>query len=465
MSASHRPLSLATRLTLLFGVTAAIVFPVFGWVISQSMERHFEEGDTRELEVIADAIQAALAEQLGRDDLQQFAQRFDDILVGHHSASLAIVDRDGHLAYASERSPRLAPWASEAAKMTGEVTMRSQGGRTYRLLARPVQAWPGSAQAIVVAVPIDHHLEFLTTFRRTLWLMIASSIAIMSVMGWLAVRQGHAPLREIVGRIRRISGSELGGTIPPESVPRELTDLAESFNAMLARVNSSFRQLTNFNADIAHELRTPITNLMTQTQVALSKARTVDAYREVLYSNIEEYERMANMVGDMLFLAQSDNGAGLTEAAAVALGAEARSLLEYYEGWAEERGVTLALDGEAEAVGDRRMLQRALGNLISNAVRHTAAGGTVRTALEMPDGAARISVTNPGADIPSEHLPKLFDRFYRADAARARGDQGAGLGLAIAKAIVETHGGRIEVRSEAGLTTFTIYLPGARRQS
>jgi two-component system heavy metal sensor histidine kinase CusS len=317
---------------------------------------------------------------------------------------------------------------------------------------------------IVVATPIDYHLKFLASFRRTLWLMIASAIVVMSVMGWLAVRQGHAPLREIVDRMRRVSANERASGIPPASVPRELGDLAVSFNEMLRRVDEAFQRLANFNADIAHELRTPITNLMTQTQVALSRARTVDEYREILYSNMEEYERMAQMVGDMLFLAQADNDAGTRESTLVDLVAEVRGLFEYYEGWAEEQGVSLALDGAATVVGDRSLLRRALGNLLSNAVRHTPAGGTVRVSLgTSDDGAVTVAVENPGTPIPARDLPKIFDRFYRVDPSRQRKGEGAGLGLAIVKSIVEAHEGTIEAVSDEQGTRFRITIPARPR--
>jgi two-component system heavy metal sensor histidine kinase CusS len=259
--------------------------------------------------------------------------------------------------------------------------------------------------------------------------------------------------------MRLVSGSDGAEVIPPQSVPRELSDLASSFNGMTRRVDESFRRLTNFNADIAHELRTPITNLMTQTQVSLSRARTVDEYREILYSNIEEYERMAQMVGDMLFLAQQDSGAAQREAGRVDLSAEVQGLFDYYEGWAEERGVSLALEGRASAAGDRLLLQRALGNLLSNAIRHTPGGETVHVRLKATDDTVTVDVENPGAPIPAGDLPKIFDRFFRVDPSRQRRGEGAGLGLAIVKSIIEVHGGTIQVASGDTGTRFTVTLP------
>ena len=461
----RRPLSLATRLTLFFGIAAAIVFPIFGWVISESIESHFEEGDTDELELIADGIEDALSGVRFAGTLAPVQQRFDDILIGHHSASLYIAGADGRTVYKSRMSPDLSSVAEAAETEPEDSPVRRWNDmeHTYRVLIRRLSlshGGNGEVYTIAVAVPIDHHLEFLASFRRTLWLMIASSIAIMSLMGWFSVRQGHAPLRDIVARIRRISADKLNSGVPPESVPRELSDLAGSFNDMLVRVDEAFQRLSHFNADIAHELRTPITNLMTQTQVALSRARTVDEYREILYSNMEEYERMAQMIGDMLFLAQADNGACKAELTVVDLALEVRALLDYYEGWAEERGVALKLEGTAKVTADRLMLQRALGNLLSNAVWHTPAGRAVHVKLDTSDdGSVSIAVENPGTPIPPEHLSKLFDRFYRVDPSRQQSGEGAGLGLAIVKSIIDAHGGKIDVASDQRGTTFRITLP------
>ena len=465
MRLSRRPLSLALRLTLLFSIAAAIVFPVFGLVISQSMEHHFVSQDSDELKVIVSAVRDVLTSAPSEDVLSQLKQRFDDILVGHHDASLFLSANNGKLLYASP-SPNLSSVDITTGKQDGQTTIRwwDAAGSPYTVTTRLIShAGPRDLRplAIVAAVPFAEHQQFLVTFRRNLWLMIAGSIIVMGLMGWIAVRQGHAPLHDIVAWIRRISANELNTRLPPEGVPHELVDLVVSFNEMLQRVDAAFHRLADFNADIAHELRTPVTNLMTQTQVALSRARNIDEYREILYSNMEEYERMAQMVGDMLFLAQTDNRPQIKNFEELDLAVEVQALFDYYEGWAEERGVTLALEGAAMVTGDRSMLRRAFGNLLSNAIRHTPAGGTVRVKLDTSNANnTGIIVENPGPEIPPEHLAKLFDRFYRVDASRQRGGDGAGLGLAIVKAIVTAHGGQVGVVSTAGMTRFQISLPG-----
>ena len=461
----RRPPSLALRLTLLFSIAAAVIFPCFGWVINRSVEKHFEAEDVAELQVIDHAIEEGLSGIRTADDLTSLERRFKDLLVGHHRASMYLLGEDRRPIYMSP-GPDLSTLAQAFSGNTDSHTVHrwKDAQHSYRVLIRRVsedEITGRPSYIIAIAVQIDYHLEFLAHFRQTLWIVIAGSIAIMTLMGWIAVRQGHAPLRDIVARIRRISANELNTRLSPGSVPRELTDLAVSFNEMLHRVDQAFHRLSDFNADIAHELRTPIANLMTQTQVALSRERTIDKYREILYSNMEEYERMAQMVGDMLFLAQAENSPRKRSSAVLDLAGEVRTLFDYYEGWAEERGVTLALEGAATVSGDRQMLQRALGNLLSNAIRHSAAGETVRVGLDTaPDGTISIVVENAGAEIPPEHLSKLFDRFYRVDPSRQRDGSGAGLGLAIVKSIIDAHGGNIDVVSDAGRNRFQITLPG-----
>ena len=336
---------------------------------------------------------------------------------------------------------------------------------SYRVLIQVMDEdqTTGRQYTITVAVPIDFHLQFLDAFRRTLWLTIVASIAIMSLMGWVAARRGHAPLHQIVDRIRQISANQLDNRLSPETMPSELTDLAVSFNDMLQRVDDAFQRLSDFSSDIAHELRTPVTNMMTQAHVALTRSRSIEEYREILYSNVEEYERMAQMIGDMLFMAKADHGLQQNEITDVELATEVRDLFDYYDGWSEERGVALTLEGEASVMGDRGMLRRALGNLLSNAIRHTPRGKTVHVTLcTSPGREICITIENPGTEIPTEHLPRVFDRFHRVDPSRQQDGDGAGLGLAIVKSIVDAHRGEIQVTSTEGSTRFQISLPDPR---
>ncbi|MCF6280749.1 MAG: heavy metal sensor histidine kinase [Candidatus Polarisedimenticolaceae bacterium] len=435
-------------------------FLTFGWIIEHSLENHFRVNDIKELKMIAQAVERSLLTLQSNSDLMRVKQRFDDLMVGHHGPLLRISDASGRALYTSP-GPDLSLVTSSIPGQLPQSSVRrwSDAKHNYRLLIQQVAGRNDGPYTVIVAVAIDFHLHFLKNFRRTLWFMVMGGILIMGVMGWIAVRHGHRPLRHMVDQISHVSANKLNSRLSPERVPIELTELAVSFNELLQRMEESFNRLSNFSADIAHELRTPVTNLMTQTQVALSQARSVEEYQEVLYSNIEEYERMAQMIGDMLFLAKADNGLNPPITEDIDLKSEVRNLFDYYEAWAEERHVSLTQDGEAHVQGDRLMLRRALSNLLSNAIRHTPAGRSVRVKLGSGEKGVSIEVQNLGEPLPVEHHTRIFDRFYRIDLSRQRSGEGAGLGLAIVKSIVETHGGKIVVTANEAGTQFRITLP------
>ncbi len=450
-----RPISLTYRLTLFFSIAATVVFLAFGWLIERSINEHFAQEDIKELKVIAQAVERALTTRhTNFNQPNSIQQRLDDILIGHHGPLLYIKTPAGEILY---RSP--GPDLSSITASQNDIQRWRDDHHSYRILTQQFPATNGGNYHVIIAVAIDFHLHFIQEFRHTLWLMVILGIIIMSVLSWIAVRQGHRPLRNIVQQISQTRASQLNTRLNPDIVPAELTELAHTFNELLQRMEEAFNRLSNFSADIAHELRTPVTNLMTQTQVSLSQARNIEEYQEILYSNIEEYERMAQMIGDMLFLAKADNNLSPLNTENIDLRAELLNLLDYYEAWAEGCRVSLRLEGDSHIQGDRLMLRRALSNLLSNAIRHTPAEQTVTVQLEHSENETIIQVKNPGTAIPDEHLTKLFDRFYRIDPSRQRNGEGAGLGLAIVKSIIEAHGGTIQAHSNQQQTTFRITLP------
>ena len=266
-------------------------------------------------------------------------------------------------------------------------------------------------------------------------------------------------MRNIAQVAKGISATRLGDRLPHESVPAELVDLATSFNDMLGRLEDFFRRLSDFSSDLAHELRTPVSNLMTQTQVALSRPRSAEEYREILYSNLEEYDRLARMIADMLFLAKADHGLIVPNREDIDLAREVDELIGFYEALADEEGVRVSRTGAGSISRDRLMIRRAISNLLSNAIRHTPRNGAIKVGIrDLGKDGIRIAVENPGVALPREHLPRLFDRFYQVDSCRQRGGEGAGLGLAITKSIVEAHGGRISGSAEHDTVRFEISM-------
>jgi two-component system heavy metal sensor histidine kinase CusS len=312
---------------------------------------------------------------------------------------------------------------------------------------------------VAVATDIAHHQAYMQEFLHTLWWFVAGAALLTGVLGWAAVRRGLAPLRAMRRQAQGVTAQQLSQRLPVDTIPRELAELAQSLNDMLARLEEAFQRLTDFSSDIAHELRTPVSNLLTQTQVTLSRARSADDYRQILESNAEEFERMARMISDMLLLAKSDHGLALLQREVLQLANEVRALFDYFDAVAEEKNVSLRLLGDGTVSADRLMLRRALGNLLSNALRHADPGSTVTVRLQMLEHGVEISVANQGEAIALEHLVRVFDRFFRVDPARQRSSEGTGLGLAITQSIVQAHGGTISAASVNGVTTFTIFLP------
>ncbi len=464
-----RPKSITFRLTLFFSTASTAVLLVIGYLIGTLVQAHFEELDLEELSGKLELARHTLAKVRTPAGMAAISENLSDALVGHHVLSVAVVGAGRKLLFKSPGA--IFPASLLESRTTKDASGRDrpvvweQDGRGYLGIAgAAVTGIAGQPPlTVVVAVNTEHHRLFMQAFHKRLWLAIVASIALTALLGWIAARRGLAPVRELAHMTQGISANRLGERLPPQSVPSELVDLAIAFNDMLARLEGSFRRLSDFSSDLAHELRTPISNLMTQTQVAVSKARSADQYREVLYSNLEEYERLARMIADMLFLAKADNGLIVPSSETVDLAAEARELFGFYEAFADEHAVSLAFAGAGRLRGDRLMIRRALSNLLSNAIRHTPRGGSVRVLIDQHEsGETGLSVENPGEDIAPEHLPRLFDRFYRVDPSRQKASSdGAGLGLAITKSIVEAHQGTIRAFSSNGLTRFEVTFPAA----
>ena len=461
MRLTGRP-SITWRLTLLFVTASSAVLLALGFVIASSVEKHFEQQD---MEVLAGKMELArhtLEKLQSQNDLGRIAQQLDNALVGHHGLDVIVLAPTHDVIFAT-------PNASVPVKLAAASATRNPhrpftwtlGTSSYRGIAAELPTGIKERPSVIVAVSLDiaHHQAFMRSFLRTLWLFVAGAAALTGVLGWAAARRGLAPLRAMREQAQVVTAQQLSHRLPVESAPIELAELAQSLNDMLARLEEAFHRLSDFSSDIAHELRTPVSNLMTQTQVALSRQRVADDYRSVLESNAEEFEHMARMISDMLLLAKADNGLVVQAREMVSLAAEVRALFDYYDAVAEEKGLNLTLEGDAEVSADRLMLRRALGNLLSNAVRHSAAKATIHVAIGMSPEIVSISMTNIGDTIPQEYWERVFDRFFRVDHSRQRSSEGTGLGLAITKSIVGAHGGTITAASIGAVTTFTIKLP------
>ena len=449
-----RPASIATRLTLLFALVSSVVLLALGGLVVSALERHFRQQDIDLLEGKILLIRA-LVGQAGSDAaLPALAGPLHDAFVGHHDLTVRVARADGHLIFAN--APLTVPEAAHQ-----PIEWRS-GGHHFRALSTTIASdTPARAPVeVTVAIDINHHTAFIDRFSATLGVFILAAALVSALLGGWAVRRGLAPLRLMKARAAAVTATRLDERLPVDAVPPELAELASELNRMLARLEDAFRRLSDFSSDLAHELRTPISNLITETQVALLHTRDAAAYRDTLASNAEEFERLGRMISDMLFLAKADHGLILPSREAIRLEDEVTDMFDFYDALAEADHIALHASGGAQLHGDRLMLRRALSNLLSNALRHTPPGGRVDVRIEHAAAGVTLTVSNTGATIDPARLPHLFERFYRADTARSHSEhEGAGLGLAITRAIVAAHQGHIDVESAAGVTRFRLHFP------
>jgi two-component system heavy metal sensor histidine kinase CusS len=452
------PRSITLRITLLFAAAATAVLLALGQLVSVTVEAHFIEQDREQLAGKLELLAHILQQVWLPEDLSGLPRRIDEALVGHHDIALQVTGAQGAVLYAT---PDITFPAAITTASGDALPQWQQHGQLWRASAATLPTGIDGMPPLGVAIAIDatHHELFLERFRRTLWLFIAAAAALTGLLGWWSVRRGLAPLRAMVDETAGVTASQLDRRLDAEAVPAELAELARALNDMLQRLQDAFRRLTDFSSDLAHELRTPVSNLVTGTEVALGRARSADEYRDLLASHLEEYERLSRMIADMLFLAQADNGLVIPRREAVDLARQVRELLDFFDALAAEKALALHVDGSATVTGDTLMLRRALANLLSNAIRHAPENGSVCVRITGNGSGARIDIENTGEPIPAEHRARIFDRFYRADPSRHRHGEGAGLGLAITQAIARAHGGDITLHCAAGAVRFSLQLP------
>ncbi len=335
------------------------------------------------------------------------------------------------------------------------VAMNGKTGKSFRVISAlaPVGLSKTQLDTLQIAVDVSQKEALLARYRFWFWAVLAATFIIFPLVGYQVARQGIRPVEEMATTARHISSTNLRERIQAEGYPFELASLAGTFNQMLDRLEESFERISRFSADIAHDLRTPVNNIRGEAEVALARARTVDEYRDVLESSLEEAVRLSELIGDLLFLARAESPLNELHRERVNVGELLITVRDYYEASAANGGISLVAVESAEALIvelDRSLMLRAVSNLVSNAVAHTPPGGTVTLAATNEDAAIRIEVSDTGGGIPDEALPRVFDRFFRVDPSRSKTSGGTGLGLAIVQSILTLHGGSAEISSQLG---------------
>ena len=447
--------SLAARLTVSYALTTALLLTLLGVSMYLLVATEFRRDDNRFMDDTVSLLQAILAD---RDDILQVLQRElpRDLEAFHFNRyQLRLQDTQGKVLYASAAFPttldlhRLPVYPEGE---NGQVTVMSH----YLVLAASARLGRRPQRPVVLYVAVDNSskMETLTVYRNSLVVVfVVGTLAALGLSGWIA-RRGLLPLTSMTATIQRIRflGLTQRGRISQSGWPSELTGLAHAFDQLLDELEQGVERLSHFSTDLAHEFRTPLTNISLQAELLLQAARTPEDYQAGLNSVLEEIDRLSTLVERLLFLARMEHPEEL-HLQVLSARAVAERVVDFYSASAAEQNVVLEVMGEARVESDPTLFEAALGNLLSNALRYTPEGGKIQVALEERDGVAEVSVRDTGKGISPEHLPFLLDRFYRADRSRSLDGKGFGLGLALVKSIMLVHRGEVTIQSQLGQGT------------
>lgn len=457
----RRALALTWRLVAGYTLVALLTLSVAAVVLHRGLRQSFEIEDA---EVLSDSVSAVRREVLRHPGDLHEASEIIQHLAGDRQIEkyyARLLDEKGTVIVetpgAGSVMPEPADFPQPAAAgqfVPGVTPAKSPNGNPAWLASALVDRGNGLVPLVYQIAMDTRHVEvWLSAYRRDLTIMVTGATAATALLGWFITRRSLRPLMEITATAQRITVSGLDEHIGNKAWPEELASLASEFDRMLERLRGSFERLSQFTADAAHEFRTPLNNLMGGTSLALARPRSAEDYRAILEANLEEYHRLSHMMESLLFLARSDNAQTVVQAELLQAAETMHQVVDFFSALAEERGVHLTCEGVTSVTADATLLRMALTNLVSNALRHAPGGSTVSLIAERNDGAAVISVRDEGPGIAAEHLPFVFDRFYRAEESRSNTTEssgGSGLGLTLVKTIMNLHGGRATVQSTPG---------------
>ncbi|AFQ50725.1 heavy metal sensor histidine kinase [Burkholderia cepacia] len=444
--------SITLRLSAMFGIVSLLVFTLVGCGLFVMMERQLFAELRATIDTRAKVAQMIVshATTAARGRLMQ--EKLADLEPPDGSTRYRVVspDADFRFGHPIDGVPVGEPF--------GSFQQYALNHSSYDVMTKTVPI-AGSGErpdlTLIVASSCERTQRMLRRFVWTLAALIAIATVITLLLSRAVARFGLAPLERLSQDAAAVSATNRRQRLQTDALPTELRDLAASFNGALERIQQTYARLEAFNADVAHELRTPISILIGQTQVALtSRDRSVDRMRQTLQSNLEEFERLRVIINDMLFLSRSDRGERATDLKDVSLADEVRRMLDFLEIPLDEARLRAELHGDARAAVDPSLFRRAMTNLLINAIQHSAPGATLNVTITRRDTLVDVSVANPGEPIDPVQRSHVFERFYRLEEARANSKENHGLGLSIVKAVAEMHGGSVFVACADGINTF-----------
>lgn len=471
-------LGVRTRLTLFYSAVLCVMLAGFDVLFYHALNIFMDRSLTKQLEDRVAFLHSRMQIENGNVQLAYNPADREDAYLVHVATRFYEVFElpSGNLLVQSQELELLEVLPQPNAVRTlaakpGLTDMQFPGER-MRFDSSVVPSADGKNSYLVrVGIPLDPADAARREFLHTVLLLTPIGIAFAALVGWEMSRRALRPMSNLAMAARKIDVQQLNERLPVRGTNDEVDDLAKAFNETLGRLESSVDQMKQFTASISHELRTPLTALRGEAEVALLEARSADEYKRVLSSQLEEFDKLTHMINQLLVLARAEAGEIQWADQAVDLSALVLSLTEQMEPIAAAKRIRF--NSRVQAVvfvdGDSNWIEHAILNLFDNAVKFTEAGGEVSVTLSPQNRDAVLQVQDTGIGIAAEAIPHIFDRFFRAEPSRSKSIEGVGLGLALARWIVEKHGGHIEVHSEIGKgSTFTIRLrlasshPGTR---
>jgi len=446
----RRQPSLTLRASLAFAVVAMLTVGGAGMYLYHSLQATLLQRSDYGVLARLDHFRKLLHYDLSLEQLQASPQLVENMLGAEDDIFLIGVAGQPPLINVNPRGAALPALQAVAdGEPLGLADLRSgvaPGDVPLRAAEARVQL-DGRDVRITAAHLLVKEMAMLETFRWRIGAAVVLAFLLTAALGFLLLRRGLRPLRRIAEQAAAITPARLHSRLQLADTPVELSQLSQAFNAMLERLDDGYRRLTQFSADLAHEIRTPVGSLMGTAQVTLQQPRSVDEYQGVLASSLDELERIARMVESILFLARADDAQAVLDLRELELEEEIQRIVAYFEGLADERQLQVRHEGGGRLRADPMLLRRALSNLVANAIRYADAGSEILIRVREEQGACLIQVENGCSPLHPGQLERLFDRFYRADLAR-QGGESNGLGLAIVAAIMRLHGGSVSVSQD-----------------
>ena len=515
--------SLAATLALAFGVTTLAVFVLVGSFLYLALDKQIKAQDDLDIVLAARHARRLVEELDASNGIREHGDRLTSIVLGNEAMSMEVFGPDGHMAIEHNAGETFATQGGAAsgaasaasnapddsvalnsASETGTANDLHDPGETAeaggveaiaalppltriaataRITDVDIGNWTGRNGAPIRGILADARLHngdtatvliarnmsdrwrLLDRYRDKLNLAGAAGVILAMLLSYLLIRAALRPLRDIAASAGLVTVNRLNTRITVARVPSELEALVNALNAMLERVEHGFQRLSRFTADLAHDMRTPISNMRGAAEVALARPRSTDEYEALLASSLEECDRLSRMIENVLFLARAEHPQFVKHMRAFEAGQELTRIAEYFEGIADDAHVRVQVTGAATLTADLELFRRAVSNLLANAIRYTPSGGEIGLDVRASADAVRVTVSNQGQPIAAEHLDRIFDRFYRVDPSRSslpssgmsQGSTGStGLGLAIVRTIMELHGGTVHAESDAQSTRFVL---------